>query len=114
MTSNKGTKKKVKAKAKIPSNGRRKKNAREIKKDTDEMFDALWALYWASHKWSEEAQDCEFIYKRMASEYNDNLREAVHKACWANSTMEKEYVAENVQGCFDTTTYAGFYKSEAA
>ena len=112
MTSNKGTKRK--AKAKSPSNGRRKKNAREIKKDTDAMFDALWALYWASHKWSEEAQDCEFIYKRMASEYNDNLREAVHQACWANQTMGKEYVAENVQGCFDTTTYAGFYKSEAA
>ena len=32
MTSNKGTKKK--AKAKTPSNGRRKKNAEEIKKDT--------------------------------------------------------------------------------
>ena len=114
MTSNKGTKKKAKAKTKIPSNGRRKKNAKEIRKDTNEMFDALWALYWASHKWSKEAQDCEFIYKRMASEYNDNLREAVHKACWANQTMGKEYVAESVQGCFDTTTYAGFYKSEAA
>ena len=112
MTSNKGTKKK--AKAKIPSNGRRKKNAREIKKDTDAMFDALWALYWASHKWSEEAQGCEFIYKRMASEYNDNLREAVHKACWANQTMGKEYVAKNVQGCFDTTSWEGQYKSEAA
>ena len=114
MTSNKGTKKKVKAKAKTPSNGRRKKNAREIKKDTDAMFDALWALYWASHKWSEEAQDCEYIYKRMASEYNDNLREAVHKACWANQTMGKEYVANSVQGCFDTTSWEGQYKSEAA
>ena len=112
MTSNKGTKKK--AKAKSPSNGRRKKNAKEIKKDNDEMLMALWTLYWASHKWAEEAQDCEFIYKRMASEYNDNLREAVHNACWANQTMEKKYVAESVQGCFDTTTYAGFYKSEAA
>jgi len=114
MTSNKGTKKKVKAKTKTPSNGRRKKNAREIKKDTTEMQQALWALYFASHKWAEEAQDCEFIYKRMASEYNDNLREAIHKACWANQTMGKEYVADSVQGCFDTTTYAGFYKSEAA
>ena len=114
MTSNKGTKKKVKAKAKTPSNGRRKKNAREIKKDTNEMFDALWALYWASHKWSEEAGDCEFIYKRMASEYNDNLREAVHKACWANKTMGKEYVADSLQNNWDTTSYSGLYKSEAA
>ena len=112
MTSNKGTKKKVKAKS--PSNGRRKKNASEIKKDTTEMQQALWALYFASHKWAEEAQDCEFIYKRMCVEYNDNLREAIHKACWANQTLEKDYVAESVQGCFDTTTYAGFYKSEAA
>ena len=112
MTSNKGTKKK--AKTKSPSNGRRKKNAKEIKKDTTEMQQALWALYFASHKWAEEAQDCEFIYKRMCVEYNDNLREAIHKACWANQTLEKDYVAESVQGCFDTTTYAGFYKSEAA
>ena len=112
MTSNKGTKKKTKAKS--PSNGRRKKNAKEIKKDTTEMQQALWALYFASHKWSEEAQDCEFIYKRMCVEYNDNLREAIHKACWANQTMGKEYVANSVQGCFDTTTYAGFYKPEAA
>ena len=112
MTSNKGTKKK--AKAKTPSNGRRKKNAKEIKKDTTEMQQALWALYFASHKWAEEAQDCEFIYKRMASEYNDSLREAIANACWANQTMGKEYVADNVQGCFDTTTYAGFYEPEAA
>ena len=112
MTSSKGTKKK--AKAKTPSNGRRLKNAKEIKKDTTEMQQALWALYFASHKWAEEAQDCEFIYKRMCVEYNDNLREAIHKACWANQTLEKDYVAESVQGCFDTTTYAGFYKSEAA
>ena len=104
-------KKKVKAKTKTPSNGRRLKNAKEIKKDTTEMQQALWSLYFASHKWAEEAQDCEFIYKRMASEYNDNLREAVHKACWANQTMGKEYGAENVQGGFDTPTYAGFYKS---
>ena len=114
MTSNKGTKKKVKAKAKIPSNGRRKKNAKEIKKDTTEMQQALWALYFASHKWSEEAQDCEFIYKRMASEYNDNLREAVHKACWANQTMGKAYVADSLQSHWDTTSYSGLYKSEAA
>lgn len=112
MTSNKGTKKK--AKAKIPSNGRRKKNAKEIRKDTDAMFDALWTLYYASHKWAEEAGDCEFIYKRMASECNDNLREAVHKACWANQTMEKEYVADDLQGCWDTTSYSGLYKSKAA
>ena len=112
MTSSKGTKKKVKAKS--PSNGRRKKNAREIKKDTTEMQQALWKLYFASHKWAEEAQDCEFIYKRMSSEYNDNLREAIHKACWANQTMGKEYVAKNVQGCFDTTSWEGQYKSEAA
>ena len=105
---------KKKTKAKIPSNGRRLKNAKEIKKDTTEMQQALWALYFASHKWAEEAQDCEFIYKRMCVEYNDNLREAIHKACWANQTLEKDYVAESVQGCFDTTTYAGFYKSEAA
>ena len=111
MTSNKGTKKKVK---KSPSNGRRKKNAKEIKKDTTEMQHALWALYFASHKWSEEAQDCEFIYKRMASEYNDNLREAVHKACWANQTLGKEYVADNLQSHWDTTSYSGLYKSEAA
>ena len=112
MTSNKGTKKK--AKAKIPSNGRRKKNAREIKKDTNEMQLALWKVYHAAHLWAEEAQDCEFIYKRMASEYNDCLREAIHKACWANQTMGKEYVAENVQGCFDTTTYAGQYEADVA
>ena len=63
MTSNKGTKKK--AKAKIPSNGRRKKNAKEIKIDTTEMQLALWKVYHAAHKWAGEAQDCEFIYKRM-------------------------------------------------
>ena len=112
MTSNKRTKKK--AKTKSPSNGRRKKNAKEIKKVTDAMQLALWKVYHAAHLWAEEAQDCEFIYKRMASEYNDCLREAIHKACWANQTMGKEYVAENVQGCFDTTTLTGFYKSEAA
>ena len=112
MTSSKGTKKK--AKAKTPSNGRRLKNAKEVKKDTTEMQQALWALYFASHKWAEEAGDCEFIYKRMASEYNDNLREAVHKACWANQTMEKEYVADNLQSHWDTTSYSGLYKSEAA
>jgi ribosomal protein L22 len=111
MTSNKGTKKKVKA---SPSNGRRKKNAKEIKIDTTEMQKALWKVYYAAHAWSEEAQDCEFIYKRMASEYNDSLREAIANACWANQTMEKEYVANSVQGCFDTTTYAGFYEPEAA
>ncbi len=111
MTSNKGTKKKVKAN---PSNGRRKKNAKEIKIDTTKMQHALWKVYFAAHAWSEEAQDCEFIYKRMASEYNDNLREAVHHACWSNQTMGKEYVAENVQGCFDTTTYAGQYKADVA
>ena len=111
MTSNKGTKKKVKAN---PSNGRRKKNAKEIKIDTTKMQHALWKVYFAAHAWSEEAQDCEFIYKRMASEYNDNLREAVHKACWANQTMEREYVADDLQGCWDTTSYSGLYKSEAA
>ena len=110
MTSNKGTKKKVK---KSPSNERRKKNAKEIKIDTTEMQKALWKVYYAAHAWSEEAQDCEFIYKRMASEYNDNLREAVHKACWANTTMGKEYVAENIQGCFDTTSYKGQYEADA-
>ena len=57
---------KKKAKAKTPSNGRRKKNAKEIRKDTTEMQKALWTLYYASHKWAEEAGDCEFIYKRMA------------------------------------------------
>ena len=112
MTSNKGTKKK--AKTKSPSNGRRKKNAKEIKKDTDEMQLALWKVYHAAHLWAEEAQDCEFIYKRMASEYNDCLREAIHKACWANQTMVKEYVANSIQGCFDTTSWEGQYKSEAA
>ncbi len=112
MTSNKGTKKK--AKAKTPSNGRRKKNAREIKKDTNEMQLALWKVYHAAHLWAEEAQDCEFIYKRMASEYNDCLREAIHKACWANQTMGKEYVADNLQSHWDTTSYSGLYKSEAA
>ena len=105
---------KKKAKAKSPSNGRRKKNAKEIKTDNDEVLMALWALYWASHKWSEEAQDCEFIYKRMASEYNDNLREAVHKACWANQTMGKAYVADSLQSHWDTTSYSGLYKSKAA
>ena len=112
MTSNKGTKKKVKAKT--PSNGRRKKNAKEIKKDPNEMQLALWKVYHAAHLWAEEAQDCEFIYKRMASEYNDCLREAIHKACWANQTMGKEYVANSIQGCFDTTSWEGQYKSEAA
>jgi hypothetical protein len=111
MTSNKGTKKKVKA---SPSNGRRKKNAKEIKIDTTKMQHALWKVYFAAHAWSEEAEDCEYIYKRMASEFNDNLREAIHKACWANQTMGKEYVAENVQGCFDTTTYAGQYEADVA
>ena len=111
MTSSKGTKKKVKA---SPSNGRRKKNAKEIKIDTTKMQHALWKVYFAAHAWSEEAEDCEYIYKRMASEFNDNLREAIHKACWANQTMGKEYVAENVQGCFDTTTYAGQYEADVA
>ena len=105
---------KKKAKAKSPSNGRRKKNAKEIKTDTTKMQHALWKLYFAAHAWSEEAQDCEYIYKRMASEYNDNLREAVYHACFSNQTMGKEYVADNVQGCFDTTTYKGQYESEAA
>jgi len=120
MTSNKGTKKKAKAQketknsAKRPSNSRRKKNAKEIKKDNDKMLHSLWKLYFASNKWAEEAQDCEFIYKRMASEYNDNLREAVHKAYWANQTMGKEYVADNLQSHWDTTSYEGLYKSEAA
>ena len=63
MTSNKGTKKKVKAKAKIPSNGRRKKNAKEIKIDNDKMLHSLWKLYYATHKWLEEAAECEYIYK---------------------------------------------------
>ena len=105
---------KKKVKAKTPSNGRRLKNAKEIKKDTTEMQQALWSLYFASHKWAEEAGDCEFIYKRMASEYNDNLREAVHKACWANQTMGKAYVADSLQSHWDTTSYSGLYKSEAA
>ena len=104
----------AKKKVKSPSNGRRKKNAGEIKKDTTKMQHALWKLYYAAHAWSEEAQDCEYIYKRMASEFNDNLREAVYHACFSNQTMGKEYVADNVQGCFDTTTYKGQYESEAA
>ena len=111
MTSNKGTKKKVK---KSPSNGRRKKNAKEVKIDTTKMQHALWTLYFASHKWAQEAADCEFIYKRMASEYNDNLREAIANACFQNETMGKEYVANSLQGCWGTTSYEGLYKSEAA
>ena len=105
---------KKKVKAKSPSNGRRKKNSQEIKTDTTKMQHALWKVYYAAHAWSEEAQDCEFIYKRMASEFNDNLREAISHACWSNQTMGKEYVANNVQGCFDTTTYKGQYEADAA
>ena len=112
MTSNKGTKKK--AKVKTPSNGRRKKNAKEIKMDTTKMQHALWKLFYASHKWAEEAADCGFIYKRISSEYNDNLREAIEHACWTNQTMGKEYVGKDLQGCFDTTSYEGQYESEAA
>ena len=112
MTSNKGTKKK--AKAETPSNGRRLKNAEEIKIDTTKMQHSLWDLYFASHKWAEEAADCEFIYKRMASEYNDNLREAIANACFQNQTMGKEYVADSLQNHWDTTSYSGLYKPEVA
>ena len=112
MTSSKGTKKK--AKKASPSNGRRKKNAKEIKVDNDKMLHSLWKLYYASHKWAEEASECEYIYKRICSEFNDNLREAIAEACWANQTLGKGYVANSLQNHWDTTSYSGLYKSEAA
>jgi len=112
MTSNKGTKKK--AKAKSPSSGRRKKNAKELKIDNDKMLLSLWKLYYATHKWLEEAAECEYIYKRVSSDHYDNLREAIHDACWSNQTLGKPYVANSLQSHWDTTSYSGLYKSEAA
>ena len=102
MTSNKGTKKKVKAKA---TNGRRLKNSREVRLDVEGMQGALWKLFRTSRKW---------IYKRICSEFNDNLREAIAEACWANQTLGKGYVANSLQNHWDTTSYSGLYKSEAA
>ena len=110
MTSNKGTKKKVK---KSPSNGRRLKNSREIRLDVEGVQGALWKLFRTSRKWSEEAADCEFIYKRISSGLYDDMRETIDQAFWAKQTMGKQYVAENLQGCFDTTSYQGLYKSKA-
>ena len=111
MTSNKGTKKKVK---KSPSNGRRKKNKREKDQDLGEMNISLWRLFHASNKWVQEAADCEYIYKRISSEFNDNLREAIDDTRWKSETLGKQYVAKSVQSHWDTTSYEGLYKADPA
>ena len=111
MTSNKGTKKKVK---KSPSNNRRLKNTKEKSIDAKEWQDSLNKLFRATHQFYEEFGNCESDYGYIGVKHYDAMKSANEKACWAKTTMGKKYVAKSLQGNFGTTSYEGLYKADPA
>jgi hypothetical protein len=94
---------------------RRKKNLSERKRDIADRDESFAQLYEACNKFFDEFGVYEGDYGEIGVMYYDQLRKHYHSASWVSKRLKEDYVADDLQGCWETTTHSHFYKcSEAA
>ena len=94
---------------------RRKKNLSERKRDIADRDESFAQLYESCDKFFDEFGNYEGDYGEIGVMYYDQLRKHYHSASWVSKRLKEDYVADDLQGCWETTTHSHFYKcSEAA
>ena len=93
---------------------RRKKNAAERKWDQEDVLEVHTKFYDAASKFYDEWSGYEGNYGEIGVMYYDQMRQAFDRAQWTVRRTEEDYVAEDLEGHHQTTTYSGVYKNRNA
>ena len=92
------------------SNGRRKKNAAERQRDVKDWEQAKDELFHAVHDFYDRFADYEGDYGSIGVAHYDKMKGKCQEACFVRNRLDKDYVADNLAGQWETTTHTDFYK----
>jgi len=93
---------------------RRKKNAAERKWDQEDALEAHTKFYDAASKFYELVSDYNGNYGEIGVMYYDQMRKEFDHAHWIVQRSKEDYVAEDLEGCWETTTHAHIYRDRNA
>ena len=93
---------------------RRKKNAAERKWDQEDVLEVYIKFYGAASKFYDEWSDYDGNYGEIGVMHYDQMRQAFDRGAWVIKRSKEDYVAEDLEGCYDTTTHAHIYKDRNA
>ena len=93
---------------------RRKKNAAERKWDQEDVLEVYGKFYDAAGGFYDEWSGYESNYGEIGVMYYDQMRQAFDQARWTVNRSREDYVAEDLEGCYDTTTHAHIYRDRNA
>ena len=88
---------------------RRKKNLSERKRDVADRDESFAKLYNACNIFFDEWGNYEGDYGEIGQMYYDQLRKHYNSANWVNKRLKEDYVSDNLQGCWETTTHSHIY-----
>ncbi len=89
---------------------RRKKNLSERKRDVADRDESFARLYEACNNFFDEYGDYNGEYGEVGVMYYDQLRRKYAQARSVLIRLKEQYVADDLQGCWETTTHSHFYK----
>ena len=93
---------------------RRKKNAAERKWDQEDALEVYIKFYDAASKFYELVSDYNGNYGEIGVMYYDQMRKEFDHAHWIVQRSKEDYVAEDLEGCWETTTHAHIYRDRNA
>ena len=93
---------------------RRKKNAAERKWDQEDALEVYVKFYDAASKFYELVSDYNGNYGEIGVMYYDQMRKEFDHAHWIIQRSKEDYVAEDLEGCWETTTHAHIYRDRNA
>ena len=93
---------------------RRKKNAAERKWDQEDVLEVYIKFYGAASKFYDEWSDYDGNYGEIGVMHYDQMRQAFDRGTWVIKRSKEDYVAEDLEGCYDTTTHAYIYRDRNA
>ena len=93
---------------------RRKKNAAERKWDQEDVLEVHTKFYEAASKFYDEVSDYNGNYGEIGVMYYDQMRKEFDHAHWIVQRSKEDYVAEDLEGCWETTTHAHIYRDRNA
>ena len=93
---------------------RRKKNAAERKWDQEDVLEVYIKFYDAATKFYDEWSGYEGNYGEIGVMYYDQMRQAFDQSVWTVKRSKEDYVADELEGHYETTTHSSLYKNRNA
>ena len=93
---------------------RRKKNAAERKWDQEDVFEVYVKFYDAATKFYDEWSGYEGNYGEIGVMYYDQMRQAFDQSAWTVKRSKEDYVADELEGHYETTTHSSIYRDRNA